>query len=98
MRNNGAANVNNTDNEAIESLATLPPLEYERQRELQAVKLRCRVGKLDKLVEMRRANTNGALQGSAVVLPNIELWTESVDGAQTLEDIAEAFRRYVALP
>jgi putative DNA primase/helicase len=95
---NGAASVNNTNEEAIAELAALPPLEYERQREPQAKKLGCRLATVDRLVEAGRARGNGALQGSAVMLPGIELWPESVDGAQTLDDIAGTFRRYVALP
>jgi hypothetical protein len=38
------------------------------------------------------------LQGSAVLLPEIELWPEAVNGAETLSKIAEALARYVALP
>ncbi len=38
------------------------------------------------------------LQGSAVELPEIELWPEAVSGADTLSKIAETFARYVALP
>jgi len=38
------------------------------------------------------------LQGSAVSLPEIELWPEAVNGADTLSKIAETFARYVALP
>ena len=39
-----------------------------------------------------------ALQGSAVNLPEVELWPEVVNGADTLSQIAETFTRYVALP
>jgi putative DNA primase/helicase len=95
---NGSTNINNTNEEAIAKLAALPSLEYERQREPQANKLGCRLATLDRLVEAGRAKGNGVLQGSAVVLPGIELWPESVDGAQTLDDIAGTFREYVALP
>ena len=38
------------------------------------------------------------LQGSAVLLPEVELWPEAVNGAETLSKIAETFARYVALP
>jgi Protein of unknown function (DUF3631) len=38
------------------------------------------------------------LQGSAVNLPNVELWPEAVNGADTLSKIAGTFARYVALP
>ena len=98
MSGNGATNINNTDEEAVAALATLRPLDYERQRESQAKKLKCRVGMLDRLVEAQRATTNGTLQGSAVVLPNIELWPEPVSGAEVVREVAESFTRYVALP
>lgn len=38
------------------------------------------------------------LQGSAVILPEIEVWPEAVNGADTLAQIADTFARYVALP
>jgi hypothetical protein len=96
---NGATNINNTDAEAIAALAALPLLEYERQRELQADKLGCRVATLDKLVEAKRpAKTDSALQGSAVICPDVEPWPEAVDGAAVLNDVAETFKRYVVLP
>ncbi len=38
------------------------------------------------------------LQGGAVLLPEIELWPEAVNGADTLSKIAETFASYVALP
>jgi hypothetical protein len=38
------------------------------------------------------------LQGSPVLLPEVELWPEAVNGADTLSQIAEMFARYVALP
>lgn len=38
------------------------------------------------------------LQGSGVSLPEIELWPEAVNGADTLSKIAETFAHYVALP
>src|SRR5438552_474398 len=85
---NGATNISNTNEKAIAQLAALSPLEYERQREPQANKLGCRLTTLDRLVEAGRAKDNCVLQGSAVVLPGIELWPGSVDGAQTLDDIA----------
>jgi hypothetical protein len=51
-----------------------------------------------KPVDAKRPTDNAALQGSAVALPQIELWPEAVNGAQTLNEIAETCRRYVALP
>src|SRR5207249_1751015 len=98
MSGNGAIDINNTDKDAIAALAGLQPLEYERQRELQAIKLRCRVPMLDRLVEAERGKANGALQGSSVTLPDVEVWQERVNGAETLHELSESFTRYVALP
>ena len=44
------------------------------------------------------ANPKPILQGGAVQLPEVELWPEAVNGADTLSKIAETFARYVALP
>ena len=39
-----------------------------------------------------------AMQGSAVNLPEVELWPEAVNGGETLSEISGTFTRYVALP
>ncbi len=44
------------------------------------------------------AKPKPGLQGSAVNLPDVELWPEAVNGADTLSQIADTFARYVALP
>ena len=98
MSDNGTTNINNTDEGAIAALAALPPLEYEREREQQAKKLGCRVPTLDRLVETERAQANGTLQGSGVILPDVEPWPDGVNGAEVLRNMAESFTRYVALP
>jgi putative DNA primase/helicase len=91
-------NGSNSDDEAIASLAALPRPEYERQRKEQAKRLGYRTAVLDKVVEERRTKGNGALQGSAVMLPDIELWPQRVNGAEVLRKVAECFTCYVALP
>jgi hypothetical protein len=48
--------------------------------------------------QIEAAKPKPILQGSAVLLPEIELWPEAVNGADTLSKIAETFARYVALP
>jgi len=95
-----AANVKETDDEAIARLAAMPRLEYERCRGTEAEKLRIkRTSTLDKLVEARRAKkADRGLQGSAVDLPDVEPWSEPVDGAEVLSEVAETFGRYVVLP
>src|SRR5262245_56974581 len=98
MSGNGTTNTKTIDQEAIAALAALPLLEYDRQREPQAKNLRCRVATLDRVVEANRAQAEGALQGSAVILPDVELWPKPVNGAEVLREVAESFTRYVGLP
>jgi len=88
----------NSDDQAIASLADLPRPEYERQRKQEAKRLGYRATVLDELVEEKRTKGDGTLQGNAVVLPDIELWPERVNGAEVLRDLAERFSCYVALP
>jgi hypothetical protein len=38
------------------------------------------------------------LQGSEVVLPDVEPWPEAVNGAEVLKDIADTFSRYAVVP
>jgi len=89
-----------TGEETIARLAILSVLEYERCRKEEADKLGCREAVLDKLVESRRPKTRevNGLQGNAVQLTDVEPWPDPVKGAEVLDAIAEAFKRYVVLP
>ena len=87
-----------TDDEILQWLAALPPLEYDRQREKAATRLGCRTSTLDVHVEARRPKLNGELRGRAMELPDVELWPESVNGSDVLTEIAKTFAAYVALP
>ena len=50
-------------------------------------------------VESIKQSASGAqLQGSEVILPDVEPWPESVNGAEVLNEAAETFSRYCALP
>ncbi len=73
-----------TDDEILQWLAALPPLEYDRQRGKAATRLGCRTSTLDVHVEARRPRLNGELRGRAMELPDVELWPESVNGADVL--------------
>jgi hypothetical protein len=56
---------------------------------------------LDRLVNAERLLSNpasDALQGAAVSFPEIEPWSEPVNGAQVLDEIAARFARYVWFP
>jgi len=87
-----------TDDETLQRLAALPPLEYDRQREKEAERLGCRTSTLDRLIEARRPKFNEQLQGRAIELPDVKIWPESVNGAGVLAEIAKTFSAYVALP
>lgn len=92
--------VKDVSEEIIKRLAQLTPLEYEQQRQRQAVKLKIRTTALDKLVETQRkkTSTNESLQGRRLEFPEIEPWPEPVNGAEILSDVAKAFSRYMSLP
>jgi len=91
-----------SDEEIIAQLAKLPLLEYERCRDAQAERLRIkRVSILDQLVAKVRPKSDpqgGELQGRTMNLADVELWPETVSGADVLNRVAETFTRFVALP
>ena len=81
----------------IARLAALPPLAYERERELAVEGLGIkRVSILDGLVaEARGGGTKSSSQGRPVEFQEIEPWPEPVDGAAFLDDMAARVREYV---
>jgi putative DNA primase/helicase len=86
--------------EAVDRLAKLSPVEYDRVRKEDAKRLDVRVATLDAAVEKARPvadaePTEG--KGSALELPDFEPWPEPVDGAALLDEIAVAIRGYVVL-
>ena len=96
-----ATTPNESDEEIIIRLAALPLLEYERQRDEAAKRLNCRAGILDKIVADKRAKSEtaeGELQGRTMRLADVELWPDSVNGADVLNEVAGTFSRFVALP
>ena len=83
----------------IGRLATLNPLQYDRERTAAAENLGVKVGALDQAVkEARRENAGTKGQGRAFELPTIEPWADKVDGAELLSATADAIRRYVVFP
>lgn len=85
------------DDAEIARLATLPPLQYERERESAAKRLGInRVSILDRLVTAARGNGVAATgQGRPLDLP--EPWPDPVVGAPLLDALAAAVRRHVVL-
>jgi putative DNA primase/helicase len=83
----------------IKRLADLPTLAYERERKAAAKKIGIRGEILDKLVKHERAadeDTKG--RGRTFSMPVIEPWPDPVDGAELLDNISTAIRRYVVMP
>jgi putative DNA primase/helicase len=90
------------DDAAIERLAKLPTLDYERERKDAAKALGIRASILERLVKAKRVelglDEGGALQGSAVLFPEPEPWADPVEGAALLDAIANAIGRHVVMP
>ena len=81
-----------TDEQAIERLASLKPMEYDRVRKTEAARLKVRPATLDLMV--REARGEGA--GEEVTLfDEVEPWHEPVDGAVLLSEIARTIRRFI---
>lgn len=85
---------------AVERLASLSPVEYDRAREAEAKALGVRVGTLDAEVsKMRPAATGGVDgQGEVPLFAEVDQWPYPVNGAELLEDLATVFLRYVFMP
>jgi hypothetical protein len=84
----------------IVRLARLPYMQYERERKESAKRLNARTSKLDDLVQSLRPpvkDNDDGLQGGAVTFAEPDPWPDPVDGAQLLNMIAYAVRRYVVL-
>jgi putative DNA primase/helicase len=87
-----------SDEAVMQELAALTPLEFDRRRKTEAKKLGVRPATLDKLVAALRPKSEGELQGRGIDLGTIEHWAEPVDGASVLNEVAQTFSRYLALP
>ncbi|MGA3182067.1 MAG: toprim domain-containing protein, partial [Verrucomicrobiota bacterium] len=87
-----------TDEETFARLAKLPQADYDRCRDREAKQLRIRVGTLDEEVAKHLPKSPENLQGGALNLADMELWPEAVNGADLLDEVAQTFPRYIALP
>jgi len=86
-----------TDTEAFDRLAKLPPADYDRCRDDEAKRLNVRVTTLDNEVTKRRPKIEAvnATQGSKVSFPDIVPWDSPVNGAALLNEIVVTLRRFV---
>jgi putative DNA primase/helicase len=95
--NEDAANVE------IDRLSKLNDLAYARQRSRAANDIGIPPGQLDRLVKARRPSLDDELveetagQGRPLELLPRDPWEGSVDGAELLEELTAAMRRYVVL-
>ena len=80
---------------AIERLAGLSPLEYERVRIDEAKRLKMRASVLER--EVKAARDNGQDENN-LGLFEPDPWPEEVDGDDLLNRITTALRRYVVMP
>jgi putative DNA primase/helicase len=83
----------------IRRLTNLSPVEYDRARKEAANRLEIRVTTLDDIVESLRPRTanDDNLQGTALVIPETELWPEAVDGAELVKNIEAAIKTHVII-
>jgi Protein of unknown function (DUF3631)/Bifunctional DNA primase/polymerase, N-terminal len=94
-KGNGGAPVS-TDQKAIDTLAQLGVLAYQKRRLQEAKTLGIPVAALDKLVRQTQAQA----EDRSAELPHWQVapWDAPVDGAALLADIEQAFTLYVFLP
>jgi putative DNA primase/helicase len=87
-----------TEEEALQRLAALSPMQFDRCVKIEAAALNVSAGTLRKEVSKCRSKAaDNDVQGHAVILPDAEPWPEPVDGAKTLEKVVETISRYVAM-
>ena len=86
------ATKNDTDplSEAVNRLAKLSPLEYDKVRKEEAKNLGVRPGTLDAAVKSARKE-----ESSESDFEEVEPWPEPVDGAELLTTIAATVRRFI---
>ena len=83
------------DEQRIDELAKLPPLQRAQRSKQVAKDLGITLGELNKIVKRRHAQ-----DGERDFLPhwNVEPWAEDVDGDALLDELRNYFNRYVILP
>ena len=82
----------------FKELAALSPVEYDRQRKQVANDLGIQLSTLDDEVEKRRQESETDSRGGRKLeLSTPDPWSDPVDGVALLDDLTEAFSRYLAL-
>jgi hypothetical protein len=86
------------DDAEVARLSKLKPLAFEREAPAAAKRLGCRVSLLRKLVALERGDNGGTgAQGRALEFPEIQAWPDPIDGADLLDAVVAAVKRYVII-
>ena len=83
------------DDERLERLAHLSPIEYDRVREKEAKAMGIRAGTLDKMIRARRKDQT---ETDGIDFDDIDPWPSPVNGADLLSDLSAAIRRFIICP
>lgn len=86
-----AERVSESDADAIQRLAGLPQMEYDRIRKQEAKSLGVQIGTLDRLVKAIRKDDVETDSG----LTEIEPWPDPVNPSEVLSEIAVTVRRFI---
>ena len=84
-----------SDEDRLDHLARLSPIEYDRERDKAAKAMGIRSGTLDKMIRERRkdhAETDG------IDFDDVEPWPSPVDGAGLLDDLSATVQRFIICP
>jgi hypothetical protein len=85
------------ETKTLADLAGLSSLDYDRERKAAAERLGVTVGAVDRAVrEVKREEFKG--QGRPLELPETKPWHDPIAGAELLNDMCAAIRRYLVLP
>lgn len=83
-----------TDDEIIQWLASLKPLEYDRVRKEQATALKVRPGTLDEMVKAARSDESEA---DRLPFVDVEPHPNPIDPAQLLDEVSGTIRQFIVL-
>ncbi len=81
-----------TDEQAIERLAALKPMQFDRVCKAEAKRMCVKASTLERLVKKARGE---AESGQAAPFAEVEPWAEPVDGAALLADMARTIKRFI---
>ena len=86
--------------DTVARLAAMPPIEYDRVREVEADRLKVRLSTLDKQVAMARGRGHQSQSGDAGdgFLIDPEPWPDPVDGADLLDRMTDLIASHLVLP